>query len=190
FMSRRGRILLAAACACGALVLALLFARPYFARLVAEHARRETIARAAAALGAPVSIARSAAGFAPVVVVLEGLRLEGDGGFGLQAGSSIDSVEISGEPWSLLRWGSGPVVFHVERPRCVFALGSTASPAPPPASPAAKPAEVGVPEQGPPAFPPGSRVKVRRGTLSLLAPGGIQFTCDGFGLDCGPGSQP
>src|SRR6185436_12351855 len=103
---------------------------------------------------------------------------------------SIDSVEISGEPWSLLRWGSGPVVFHALRPRCVFALGSTASPAPPPASPAAKPAEVGVPEQGPPAFPPGSRVKVRRGTLSLLAPGGIQFTCDGFGLDCGPGSQP
>jgi outer membrane protein assembly factor BamA/autotransporter translocation and assembly factor TamB len=202
-MSRRGRVLLAVACACGALVLALLAARPYFARLVAEHARRETIARAAAALGAPVSIERSAAGFAPVVVVLEGLRLEGDGAFGLKAGSSIDSVEISGEPWSLVRWGSGPVVFHVERPRCAFALGTaagaaagaappgTAAAAPPaPAPPDAKPAEVAVPEQGPPAFPPGSRVKVRRGSLSLLGPGGIQFTCDGFGLDCGPGSQP
>ena len=129
-MSRRGRWLLILAAAAGALALAAVLARPWLARLVAEHARREAIARSAAAIGAPVSIARSAAGFAPVVVVLEGLRLEQNGAFGLRAGSSIEAVEITGRPWALLRWGTGPIDFHVERPHCAIDLAAAAGATP------------------------------------------------------------
>ena len=202
-MSRRRRWLLIGAVTAGALAAAALVGRPWLARLVAEHARSEAVERAAAALGAPVSIARSSAGFAPVVVVLEGLRLEADGAFGLRAGSAIESVEIGGRPWALLRWGTGPIHFHVERPHCVFALAGPASgagaPAPADAPPSSgppgagsaartvKPAEVASPA-GAPAFPAGSRVQVRNGRIELQAPGGVEFGCDGFSLDCGPGS--
>ncbi|HET8945824.1 MAG TPA: hypothetical protein VFQ07_02475, partial [Candidatus Polarisedimenticolia bacterium] len=182
-MSRRARILLAAAMFGGIVACGFVLARPWLAALVAEHARRETIARAGEALGAPVSIDHAAAGFAPVVVVLEGLKLEADGALGLRSGSSIESLEISGDPWSLVRWGSGPIVFHVEKPKCAFALGAPGAPGPAPA----KPAEGAASAAAAPAFPPGSRLKVRRGTVSLLAPGGISFGCDGFSLDCGPG---
>ncbi|HEV8198550.1 MAG TPA: translocation/assembly module TamB domain-containing protein [Candidatus Polarisedimenticolia bacterium] len=175
------RILLAAAMFCGIVACGLVLVRPWLAGLVAEHARRETIARARAALGAPVTIDRAAAGFTPVVVVLEGLKLEADGAFGLRSGSSIDSLEISGDPWSLVRWGSGPIVFHIEKPNCAFALGADA------AHPAEGAGEA-APAAAAPAFPPGSRLKVRRGTVSLLAPGGTSFACDGFSLDCGPGA--
>ena len=203
-MSRRVRILLAAAMFCGIVACGLVLARPWLAALVAEHARRETIARAGEALGAPVGIDRATAGFAPVVVVLEGLKLEADGAFGLRAGSAIESLEISGDPWSLVRWGSGPIVFHVEKPNCVFALGAAAA-APgaagsgasvgegaggalSPGTPGTKPSGAATPAAAAPAFPPGSRLKVRRGTVSLSAPGGTSFACDGFSLDCGPGA--
>src|SRR5262245_50896968 len=148
-MSRRGRWLLILAAAAGALALAAVLARPWLAHLVAEHARREAIAKSAAAIGAPVSIARSAAGFAPVVVVLEGLRLEQDGAFGLRAGSSIESVEISGRPLALLRWGTGPIRFHVERPHCAIDLAAAAG-APPAATATGAPPPA-PPPQGPPA---------------------------------------
>ncbi|HZN03128.1 MAG TPA: hypothetical protein VFD06_06025, partial [Candidatus Polarisedimenticolia bacterium] len=152
-------MLLTCAVAAGALALAALVARPWLARLVAEHARQEAVEKAAAALGAPVSIARSTAGFAPVVVILEGLRLEADGAFGLRAGSSVERVEISGDPWALVRWGSGPIDFHVERPHCVVSVAAAAGAAAPGAGvsgggaapgPTVPPA-VAAPSSGPPA---------------------------------------
>src|SRR5206468_7574880 len=108
-MTRRNRYLLIAATMAAAGLASVPILRPLVLRAVAGKARRQVIAMAAAGLRAPLEVGRVDVSLVPTVLVLNDLRLEKDGVFGLQAGSSLDRLTLSGDPRALLRWGSRPV---------------------------------------------------------------------------------
>src|SRR5262245_28721701 len=115
-MTRRERnlLILTAVVAVGA--ASAPFLRPPLLRAIAVRARREVTIRAERDLRAPVALGEVGVSLVPTVLVLNDLRLEADGAWGLRAGSSLARVEMRGDPRAFLDWGSRPIAFTIDRP--------------------------------------------------------------------------
>jgi len=186
-MTRRKRFLLITAALVVAGLVSVPILRPFVLRAAADKARRQVIARAAEGLGAPISVGGVDVSLMPTVIVLSDLRLDRDGAFGLQAGSSLKRLTLSGDPRALARWGSRPVRIDVEHPDCRLVLpGGARTAATPDASVAARDGD----DRHVAAFPAGSTLTVRDGQIRAEAPNGLSFGCEGFGLDTGPATPP
>src|SRR5258706_2010694 len=159
-MARRKRFLLITVALVVAGLVSVPILRPFVLRAAADKARRQVIARAAEGLGAPLSVGGVGVSLMPTVIVLSDLRLDRDGAFGLQAGSSVQRLTLSGDPRALAHWGSRPVRIDVEHPDCRLVLpGGARTAATPDPSRAAL---AGGGTRPAPPFPPGSTPPPRR----------------------------